>query len=90
MSAVPGGVLSAQRAAGDPGPGGAASRDAGGRLILKPQPAYAPELNPQERIWKGWRRVVTHHHGFVTRKEHIDAIRNFFRSLAGGKDHVPQ
>jgi hypothetical protein len=25
-------------------------REAGGRLMLKPQPAYSPESNPQERI----------------------------------------
>ncbi len=35
-------------------------REASGRLMLKAQPAYSPELNPQERIWKWWRRVVTH------------------------------
>ena len=63
-------------------------RDAGGQLRLKPQPAYSPELNPQERIWKWWRRVVTHHHGFATLQEHIEAIRNCFRYLAGVKDQV--
>ncbi len=63
-------------------------REAGGQLVLKPQPAYSPELNPQERIWQWWRRVVTHHHWFATLQEHIDAIRNFFRYLAGIKDQV--
>ena len=28
-------------------------REAAGRLVLKPQPAYSPEFNPQERIWNG-------------------------------------
>ena len=60
--------------------------EARGRLVLKPQPAYAPERNPQERIWKWWRRVVTHHHWFATLREPIEAMRNFFRYLAGVKD----
>jgi hypothetical protein len=61
-------------------------REAGGRLLLKPQPAYSPELKPQERIWKWRRRVVSHHHGFATLHEHIEAIRHCFRSLAGVKE----
>jgi hypothetical protein len=63
-------------------------REAAGRLILKPQPAYSPELNPQERIWKWLRRVVTHNHWFATPQEQSEAIRNFFRYLAGVKDQV--
>jgi transposase len=63
-------------------------REAGGRLMLTPQPAYSPELHPQERIWKRWRRVVTHHHGCATLTEQVEAIRNFFRYLAGVKDQV--
>jgi hypothetical protein len=63
-------------------------REASGRLMLKAQPAYSPELNPQERIWKWLRRVVTHNHWFATPHEQIDAIRNFFRYLAGVKDQV--
>ena len=65
-------------------------REAEGRLSLKAQPAYSPELNPQERIWKWWRRVVTHNHWFATLKEQIEAVRNFFRYLAGVKDQVRQ
>jgi putative transposase len=63
-------------------------REAAGRLVLKPQPASSPELNPQERLWKWLRRVVTHNHWFATLREQIDAIRNFFRYLAGVKDQV--
>jgi hypothetical protein len=63
-------------------------REANGRLMLTAQPAYSPELNPQERIWKWWRRVVTHHHGLATLREPIEAIRNVFRSLAGIEDQV--
>jgi transposase len=65
-------------------------REAAGRLILKPQPAYSPELNPQERIWKWLRRVVTHNHWLATLREHIDAIRHFFRYLAGVTAQVRQ
>ena len=61
---------------------------AGGRLVLKPQPAYSPELNPQERIWKWLRRVVTHNHWFAALTEQVDAIRNFYRYLAGVKEQV--
>ena len=61
-----------------------------GRLVLQAQPAYSPELNPQERIWKWLRRVVTHNHWFATLKEQIEAIRNVFRYLAGVKDQVRQ
>lgn len=60
----------------------------GERLVLKPQPAYSPELNPEERIWKWMRRVVTHNHWFETRQEEIQAIRNFFCYLAGRKEEV--
>jgi transposase len=63
-------------------------REANGRLVLKAQPAYSPELNPQERIWKWWRRVVTHNYWFATLKDQIEAIRNFFRDLAGIKEQV--
>jgi hypothetical protein len=63
-------------------------REAAGRLVLKPQPAYSPELNPQERIWKWLRHVVTRNHWFATLREQIEAIHNFFRYLAGMKDQV--
>ena len=63
-------------------------REAGGRLMLKPQPAYSPELNPQERMWKWLRRVVTPNHWCATIREQINAIRKFFRYLAGVKVQV--
>jgi hypothetical protein len=64
------------------------TREADGRLMLKAQPAYSPALNPQERIWKWLRRVVTHNHWFETLREQIEAIRNFFRYIAGVKTQV--
>jgi Winged helix-turn helix/DDE superfamily endonuclease len=63
-------------------------REAGGRLMLKPQPADSPEWNPQERLWKWRRRVVTHHHWCATLPAQMEALRNCFRYLAGVKDQV--
>ena len=64
--------------------------NAGGRLVLKPQPAYSPERNPQERIGQWWRRVVTHHHWCATLRERIEALRHVFRYPAGVKEQVRQ
>jgi hypothetical protein len=52
------------------------------------QPTYSPKLNPQERIGKPWRRMVTHNHWLETFHEQIAAIHNVFRYLAGVKDQV--
>ena len=67
-----------------------ALKDAEGRLSLKRQPAYSPELNPQERIWKWMRRVVTHNHWFETLSEETQALRDFFCYLIGRKTQVRQ
>jgi hypothetical protein len=63
---------------------------AAGRLVLKPQLAYSPELNPEERIWKWMRRVVTHNHWFASLPEEIQALRDFFSYLSGRKAQVRQ
>jgi DDE superfamily endonuclease/winged helix-turn-helix protein len=65
-----------------------AVREAEGRLMLMPQPAYSPEWNPQERLWKWLRRLVTHNHWFATLPEESQAIRDFFCYLAGRKAEV--
>jgi putative transposase len=59
-----------------------------GRLLLTPQPAYAPELNPEERLWTSMRRIVTHNHWFETLPKEIQAIQDFFCYLAGRKEEV--
>jgi hypothetical protein len=59
-----------------------------GRLVLKPQPASSPELNPEERMWKWMRRVVTHNHWFETLQEALQAIQNFFCYLARRREEV--
>jgi hypothetical protein len=66
----------------------ASLRDAEGRLVRKPPPAYSPELNPEERLWKWLRRVVTHHHGFESLLAEIQALRDVFCYLAGRKEQV--
>jgi hypothetical protein len=49
-----------------------------GNLMVMPQPRSSPEFNPQERLWKWRRRVVTHAHGLESLSEEIQAIRDFF------------
>jgi transposase len=56
-------------------------RDADGRLVLTPPPAYSPELTPEERLWKWMRRVVTHKHWVESLRAAIHAIRDFFAIL---------
>jgi hypothetical protein len=56
----------------------AIGREAAEWLVLKPQSAYSPALNPEERIWKWLRRVVTHNHWFATPQEEIQALRDCF------------
>ncbi len=34
-----------------------------GRVVLVFQPAYSPDLQPAERVWRQWRPNVTHNHG---------------------------
>jgi hypothetical protein len=63
-------------------------REATGRLVLQAQPAYSPELKPQERLWKGLRRVVSHHHWGAPLGAPIAASGNFCRDLADVKEQV--
>ena len=63
-------------------------RDAGGRLMLKPQPASSPEWTPQERRWEWRRRVVPRHYWVAPLHAPIDALRHVCRSLAGVKAQV--
>ena len=41
-------------------------------------PAYSPELNPIESLWKKTRRDVTHNRYFKSREEQRDCLRKFF------------
>lgn len=37
-----------------------------GRVVLVFQPAYSPDLQPAERVWRQWRPNVTHNHRRAT------------------------
>jgi len=53
-----------------------------GRVVLVFQPAYSPELQPAERVWRQWRPNVTHNH----RRETLEALQQdsdgWFRRMA--------
>lgn len=44
-------------------------------------PAYSPDLNPQEHVWKVFRKQHTHNKSFQSTKETLQAARCGFRSL---------
>jgi putative transposase len=48
--------------------GEAVVRGAAGRLVLLDLPTYSSWLNPIEMLWRHFRREVTHHERFPTRK----------------------
>jgi transposase len=50
-------------------------------MELYPLPAYSPELNPQEHVWKVFRRQHTHNRCFTSTNETLMAARSGFRSL---------
>jgi len=47
-------------------------------LLLEFMPAYSPELNPIERIWKQTRRKGTHNRYFKSINELITAVEGVF------------
>lgn len=53
-------------------------RAAAGRLVLLYLPTYSPWLNPIERLWRQFRREVTHCELFETVKLLLEAARDFF------------
>jgi transposase len=44
-------------------------------------PAYSPDLNPQEHVWKVFRKEHTHNRSFHSTNETLQAARSGFRSL---------
>jgi DDE superfamily endonuclease len=42
-----------------------------GRVVLVFQPAYSPDLQPAEKVWRQWRPNVTHNH----RRGTLDALQ---------------
>lgn len=54
----------------------------GHRIHLEWLPAYAPELNPQEDIWRHMRRRVTDNHFFHCMDALLVAVEEFHQNLA--------
>lgn len=44
-------------------------------------PAYSPDLNPQEHVWKVFRKQQTHNRSFTSTADTLQAARSGFRSL---------
>jgi len=59
-------------------------RAATGRLVLLYLPTYSPWLNPNEMLWRHFRREVTHCEIFETIKLLIEASYRFFQR---GNEH---
>lgn len=53
-------------------------RAAAGRLVLLHLPTYSPWLNPIERLWRQFRRQVTHCELFESVKALLEAAADFF------------
>jgi putative transposase len=53
-------------------------RAAAGRLILLSLPTYSPWLNPNEMLWRQFRREVTHCELFESVKALLYAAQNLF------------
>ena len=53
-------------------------RGAAGRLVLLYLPTYSPWLNPIERLWRQFRREVTHCELFATLTALLQAAQDFF------------
>lgn len=63
-------------------------RGAAGRLVLLYLPTYSPWLNPIERLWRQFRREVTHCELFETVKALLVASRDFFDHCNQNPDKV--
>lgn len=51
-------------------------------------PAYSPDLNPIERLWKRLRKDVTHNAFFQSMESLKNALARFFRYLKGNRKEV--
>ena len=49
-----------------------------GRVVLVYLPAYSPDLQPQERLWRQWRPGVTHNHRRATIEELVQDSDGWF------------
>lgn len=53
-----------------------------GRVVLVYQPAYSPDLQPEERLWRQWRPNVTHNHRRATIEELVQDSDAWFERQA--------
>jgi DDE superfamily endonuclease len=53
-----------------------------GRVVLVHLPAYSPDLQPEERLWRQWRPNVTHNHRRATIEELVRDSDAWFERLA--------
>lgn len=58
------------------------------RFSLEFLPAYSPELNPIERLWKFTRRLATHNQYFQTLTDIINAVEKVFIQWRLGSETV--
>ena len=52
-----------------------------GKLELHRLPAYSPELNPTEGVWKATRKMATHNRFYLTTDERDHALVRTFRTF---------
>lgn len=58
------------------------------KLQIHLLPTYAPWLNHQEKLWRQWRKYVTHGHPFSSMEEILHATDRFFDELNQHKQRV--
>jgi len=57
-------------------------------FILKPLPAYSPDLNPIEGLWKWLREEVTQHYCHKNVQQLFDACQAFIQRINADPEHV--
>lgn len=61
-----------------------------GRVVLVFLPAYSPDLQPVEDLWRGWRPNVTHNHRRTTLAELQGDSDRWLEGMAAQPTAVPQ
>lgn len=58
------------------------------KLQIHLLPTYSPWLNHQEKLWRAWRKHVTHGHPFSSMQDILNATDKFFDDLNQQKQQV--
>jgi hypothetical protein len=61
-----------------------------GRVVLVFQPAYSPDLQPSERLWRQWRPNVTHNHQRTTMPDLVADSDAWLTTIAANPKAVLQ